>query len=79
MVAGRERDHAAAARALPGSRDSLCEGAAKHERKAGRCSISGLRKDFGSRAFGTEPAAQQRRSHGEWRNHARGRIDVGRM
>ena len=76
MIAGRERDHAAAA-LRRGDRRQLVEGAAKLER-AGPLQQFRFQEHPCAGALVERRRRQQRGSHRERRQHARGRIDIRR-
>ena len=76
VVAGRERDHPAAALVLR-DRGQLVEGAAELERP-GPLQHFGLQEDFGPDPFVENGERQQRRPHRKGRDHFGGGLDVGR-
>ena len=75
VVAGGERDHAAAALVLRDRRE-LIEGAAELER-AGPLQHFRLQKDLGAGALIEHGKRQQRRPHRKGRDHLGGRLDIG--
>ena len=74
VIAGRERDHPAAALVLR-DRGQLVEGAAELER-SGPLQHFGLQKDLGPDAFIENGKRQQRRPHRERGNYLGRRIDI---
>ena len=62
-------------RAACGIDDSLLK-APRNLNDPVRCSISGFRNTLVPDALVEHGERQQRRAHREWRNHARGRIDI---
>jgi hypothetical protein len=74
MVAGRERDHAAAASVLRYG-GQLVEGAAELERP-GPLQHFGLQEDLGPDALIENGERQEWRPHRKARDHPRGRVDI---